>query len=163
MNFLSLFPRLQLLVWLCFNRACRFRKMRGGKSRSWESERERKRCLCRKHLIWTFLRWSDRALPKWDVGAKCKTRNSLHEERIARGILMIQGSRNVSNRRVLLWAPDMNWIITTNRSQHLLVASHKSRKGKKKKRQVVASQRCEDMSRKRRRDSSAVEEFSVSS
>lgn len=50
--------------------------------------KKKKEVFVQKTPYLDFLRRSDRALPKWN-GPKCKTRNSLHAERVAWGILMI--------------------------------------------------------------------------
>lgn len=130
MNFPSLFPRFKLRVWLCFNRAYRFRKMRGSRSGERDEKKKGGR-LYRKHLIWTFLRWSDCALPKWVVSE----RNVRQEAAYMWSAFCLRHFKDPgcpetwAGEGVLRWSPDMNWIIAVYRSQHLLVASHKSSGG----------------------------------
>lgn len=57
MNFPSLFPRFKLRVWLCFNRPCRFRKMRGSKSRSGERDKKKKKMgVCVENTLFGLFR-----------------------------------------------------------------------------------------------------------
>lgn len=139
MNFLSLFPCLQLLVWRCFNRACWFRKMRGRKSGSGKREGgEKKRCFCKKT---PYLDFSE-VIQLRTAKMRCWIVSVRHEECVARGILMMQRGLKREQQTVLLWAWDMRWIITVHRIQHFLVGSHKSQKTKKKKERKRQVGRC---------------------
>lgn len=142
MNFLSLFPCLQLLVWRCFNRACWFRKMRGRKSGSGKREGgEKKKVFLQENTLFGLF-WGDPTTHCQNemLDSKCETRNSLHEECVARGILMMQRGLKREQQTVLLWAWDMRWIITVHRIQHFLVGSHKSQKTKKKRKKEAGRQ-----------------------